>query len=113
MTKILLALALALAACGNPETCADTCCGLLDAGASSAMEPGACPGHSYQTCGSLNSTVIDLRIPGQPECSYDTANVCSTGAAACLQKRDAFCGVPSRTPSACCSVLHPKPNDCP
>jgi hypothetical protein len=87
-----LAAMLIVAACGNPETCEETCCGPADGGASSAMEPGACAsGRVYQTCGSLGSTVIDLRVPGQPSCSFDTINVRDRGAVACLTRRDTYC----------------------
>jgi hypothetical protein len=45
----------------------------------------------YQTCGSLGSTVIDLRVPGQPSCSFDTVDVGAKGAVACLTRRDTWC----------------------
>lgn len=85
----MLSLLLAIAACGNSATCESTCCD-----SPAGMEaPGCAPGRSYQTCGSLGSTVIELRVPGQAACSFDTINICSDPAKSCLCRRNTFCGV--------------------
>jgi hypothetical protein len=99
MRALLIGLALAAAACGNAETCTlTTCCDVPDNGMMLCTNPS----NTYQTCGTLGSTVIDLHInDGMPSCSYDTTNICATGADCCLRRRDAFCGVPHTTPAFC------------
>lgn len=96
---LLVGLALCAAACGSPETCTvTTCCDQPDNGMSLCSHPS----NTYQTCGTLNSTIIDLHLnDGQPNCSFDTINICDPGAQACLKRRDALCGIDHQKPPIC------------
>ncbi len=97
MRALLLGLALAVAACGPPETCQTTaCCDQPDSGIMLCANPSK----TYQTCGWLGSTVIDLHVNGQ-SCTFDTNNVCDPGADICLKQRDIFCGIDHTKPPIC------------
>ncbi len=96
MRALLVGLALAVTACGNPETCTPTpCCDAVDGGMATCPNPSK----QYCTCGTLGSTIIGLRFvadcttSGNDDCSFDTINICDPGATSCLTRRDTYCGV--------------------